>query len=178
MTTIYAAPCGDLLLGDYQGRICFCEWATVDRLDCLRRRVINTLGVGFVKGETAAIDLACRELDEYFAVKRHSFDLPLTFVGTVFQKTVWKIVSEIPYGSTVSYLDVASSIGNPAAVRAVANAVAANILSVLVPCHRVIGNDMSLTGYAGGHEAKRMMLNLEGALPPQLFQTPSPESRD
>ena len=167
VTRLYASPCGEMLLGDYQGHICFCEWATVNRLDRLRRRVSNTLGVGFVNGETSAKVLACRELDEYFAAKRRTFDLPLLFAGTAFQKRVWNALSEIPYGAPVSYQEVARRVGRPTAVRAVANAVGAKSLSIIVPCHRVIGSDRSLTGYAGGTEAKSMLLRLEQALAPQ-----------
>lgn len=170
VTRLYASPCGEMLLGDYQGRICFCEWATDERCNRLRRRFSKAsfpdLG-GFVNGETAAIVLACRELDEYFAAKRRTFDLPLLFAGTAFQKTVWNALSEIPYGATVSYQEVARRVGRPTAVRAVANAVGANSLSIIVPCHRVIGSDRSLTGYAGGTEAKNMLLRLEQALAPQ-----------
>ena len=101
------------------------------------------------------------QLDEYFARQRTSFDIPLLFAGTDFQKRVWNTLLEIPYGQTVSYGELAKRIGKPAAVRAVANAIGANAISVIVPCHRVTGSDHTLTGYGGGIAAKRMLLALE-----------------
>ena len=104
---------------------------------------------------------AARQLDEYFARQRREFDVPLLLVGTDFQKTVWRELLKIPFGVTFSYGDMARRIGKPGAVRAVANANGANSISVFVPCHRVIGSDNSLTGYGGGLDAKRMLLELE-----------------
>ena len=92
------------------------------------------------------------------------FDVPLLFVGTEFQKTVWNFLLTIPFGKTISYGEMARQIGLPKAVRAVANANGANSISIFAPCHRVIGSDRSLTGYGGGLEAKRLMLELDGVL--------------
>ncbi len=111
---------------------------------------------------------ARRQLDEYFAVKRERFDLGLAFKGTEFQQQVWTTLSRIPYGRTCSYGEIAQRIGRPKAVRAVGLANGANPLPIVVPCHRVIGADGSLTGYGGGMLAKRMLLELEAALPVQL----------
>ncbi len=88
----------------------------------------------------------------------------MIFVGTEFQKSVWRRLTEIPYGATVSYMELSCGLGNPQAVRAVARANGANALSVIVPCHRVIGSNGSLTGYAGGLDAKEFLLRLEGAV--------------
>ena len=90
--------------------------------------------------------------------------MPLLFVGTDFQKTVWNELLKIPFGTTVSYGEMARRIGMPKAVRAVANANGANAISILAPCHRVIGSDHSLTGYGGGLDVKRALLELEGIL--------------
>jgi len=94
------------------------------------------------------------QLDEYFGRKRTAFDIPLFFVGTDFQKTVWKELLNIPYGMTLSYGDLSRKLGNPKAIRAVAAANGANPISILVPCHRVIGSDRKLVGYGGGIPAK------------------------
>lgn len=102
-----------------------------------------------------------RQLDEYFAKERKEFDLPLMFVGTGFQKSVWNALLSIPYGKTESYGALAARLGRPTAVRAVAGANGANAISIIVPCHRVIGSDHSLTGYGGGIEAKKYLLELE-----------------
>ncbi len=106
---------------------------------------------------------AKRQLDEYFAGRRKTFDLPLAPNGTLFQHRVWQALRAIPYGETQSYADIARRIGNPKAVRAVGAANGANPLSIVVPCHRVIGADGSLTGYGGGLPRKRKLLALEQA---------------
>lgn len=101
------------------------------------------------------------ELEEYFAGKRKHFDLPLEGEGTDFQKKVWKELENIPYGETRTYGEVAKMINNPKAVRAIGMANHNNPILILVPCHRVIGADGSLTGYAAGIEAKRYLLEFE-----------------
>lgn len=104
------------------------------------------------------------QLEEYFSGKRIDFDLPLKTEGTEFQSKVWKELRAIPYGETRSYQDVATSIGNQKAVRAIGQANKANKLPIIIPCHRVIGKDQSLTGYAGTRiNIKRELLLLEGA---------------
>jgi methylated-DNA-[protein]-cysteine S-methyltransferase len=105
------------------------------------------------------------QLVEYFAGRRTSFDVPLALEGTEFQRTVWRALQDIPYGETMSYGELARRIDKPGAVRAVGLANGRNPVAVIVPCHRVIGADGSLTGYGGGLERKRTLLELEGVLP-------------
>lgn len=107
---------------------------------------------------------AAVQIGEYFAGRRAHFDLPLDLHGTAFQQAVWRALCGIDAGATQSYAGLARSIGTPQAVRAVGAAVGRNPVSVIVPCHRVVGTDGSLTGYAGGLERKRALLTLEGAL--------------
>lgn len=108
---------------------------------------------------------AIAQLDEYFAGTRDHFDMPLDLQGgTAFQQSVWQALLRIPPGGTTSYGSLSQSIGKPAAVRAVGAAVGRNPVSIVVPCHRVLGSDGSLTGYAGGLERKSALLQLEGAL--------------
>ena len=110
------------------------------------------------------------QLKEYFAGKRTQFDVPLDLSsGTEFQQAVWKVLLAIPQGDTTSYGDVSQRIGNPAAVRAVGAAVGRNPVSIIVPCHRVVGANGSLTGYAGGLDRKTALLKLEGALQEHTF---------
>jgi methylated-DNA-[protein]-cysteine S-methyltransferase len=109
------------------------------------------------RDDTAFDDLR-RQLGEYFAGARHDFDLPLNATGTPFQKRVWAALCEIPYGETASYGQTAEAIGAPTASRAVGLANGQNPISIVVPCHRVIGANGSLTGYGGGLEAKRWLL--------------------
>ena len=99
-----------------------------------------------------------RQLDEYFAGRRRAFELPLAPEGTAFQLATWQALRAIPYGTTISYAELARRVGKPEAVRAVGAANGANPLPIVVPCHRVIGNDGSLTGYAGGLAAKQWLL--------------------
>ena len=106
-------------------------------------------------------DLAARQLSEYFEGTRKGFDFPIRFTGTDFQKSVWKQLMLIPYGQTRTYGDIAAAIGNPGAARAVGMACNRNPLWIAVPCHRVLGQNRNLTGYAGGLDAKQFLLELE-----------------
>lgn len=106
---------------------------------------------------------AAAQIAEYFAGKRRVFDVPLDFRGTDFQRSVWQALLAIPYGETRSYAEIARQIGRPGASRAVGAANGRNPLSIIAPCHRVIGTNGTLTGFAGGLEAKRMLLDLEAA---------------
>lgn len=161
MVQRYHSPCGDLLLGSFGGRLCLCDWAEERPRDTVDRRLKKILRADYVEATSDVIREASLQLDEYFAGRRSQFDIPLLFTGTDFQKKVWRRLLEIPYGNTVSYGDLSKSLGCPASVRAVANANGANAISVFIPCHRVIGIDGSLTGYAGGLGAKKVLLDLE-----------------
>jgi methylated-DNA-[protein]-cysteine S-methyltransferase len=113
------------------------------------------------------LEATASQLAEYFAGDRRDFDLPLAPAGTPFQKSVWRALQAIPFGELCSYRDIAEHIGKPSAVRAVGAANGRNPLPIVVPCHRVIGSDGSLTGFAGGLDTKRALLALEGSLPPE-----------
>lgn len=109
-----------------------------------------------------------RQLDEYFSGRRTAFELPLDFRGTEFQRSVWAALVTIPFGETRSYADIARALGRPTATRAVGAANGRNPISIVAPCHRVIGKDGSLTGFAGGLAGKRFLLDLEQRLKPPL----------
>ena len=111
--------------------------------------------------ETELINKTYKELDEYFRGKRKTFDIPLKIEGTEFQKKVWNELLEIPYGETRSYLDIAKRVGNPKASRAVGMANHNNKTIIIIPCHRVIGSNKKLIGYAGGLDVKEKLLKLE-----------------
>ena len=113
------------------------------------------------------LDAPCRQLDEYFAGRRRRFELPLAPRGTAFQLAVWQALQQIPFGQTRCYGALAEAIGRPRAVRAVGAANGANPIAIIIPCHRVIGRDGSLTGYAGGLARKALLLQLEGVQSPQ-----------
>jgi len=114
--------------------------------------------------DAAALAPALTQLREYFSRTRREFDLPLDVRGTAYQRAVWAEVARIPYGATTTYGEIARRIGRPGAARAVGGAVGANPISIVIPCHRVIGARGALTGYGGGLEVKAALLRLEGAL--------------
>jgi len=116
---------------------------------------------GFIKAETPLIQKAAAQIKEYFEGKRTQFKLPLVMHGTEFQMAVWQALQKIPYGETRSYKEIAASIGRPKAVRAVGMANNRNPISIIVPCHRVIGHDGKLVGYGGGLPLKQHLLELE-----------------
>jgi methylated-DNA-[protein]-cysteine S-methyltransferase len=113
-----------------------------------------------------------RQFGEYLAGERTAFDVPTSAVGDTFQQRVWTLLKGIPYGETTTYGELARDLGDPALARAVGRAVGSNPLSVIVPCHRVVGKDGKLTGYAGGLERKRFLLELEGL--PVAITEPAP----
>lgn len=160
----YKSPCGVLMLGSFEEKLCLCDWQTEKHREHVDKRLKRMLQAEFEEGTSEIIDYAEKQLDEFFAKKRKNFDMPLLFVGTDFQKAVWRFLLKIPFSKTISYKDMARQIGMPKAVRAVANANGANSISIFAPCHRVIGSDHSLTGYGGGLDAKRFLLNLEGVI--------------
>lgn len=158
----YDSPCGTLVLGTFENSLCMCDWRqNLPHHERVCGRLARLLGVEFGQGSSAVMEQAVMQLDEFFSGKRHEFDVPLFLAGTAFQKRVWNELLRIPYGHAASYGDIARRLGVPESVRAVANAVGANAISIFVPCHRVVGSDGSLTGYAGGLQAKRMLLELE-----------------
>ena len=113
------------------------------------------------------LDQVCRQLDEYFAGRRQRFEVRLAPQGTAFQQAVWQALQAIPFGHTRCYSDLAAAIARPKAVRAVGAANGANPIAIIIPCHRVIGRDGSLTGYAGGLLRKALLLKLEGTQLPE-----------
>ncbi len=115
----------------------------------------------FQQEKTKLIEETFFQLNAYINGNRKTFQIPLHFCGTTFQKKVWEALLEIPYGETKSYQEIAEKIGNPKALRAVGNAIHGNPIAIVVPCHRVIGKNHKLVGYAGGIHRKEILLNLE-----------------
>lgn len=158
----YIAPCGGLALGSFQDKLCLCNWLNEKHPGRVGKRLQAGLHARYELQASDITQEAARQLDAYFQGQRKSFDMPLLFVGSHFQESVWQMLLEIPYGQTISYGEMARRIGMPKAVRAVANANGANAISIFAPCHRVIGSDRSLTGYGGGLDTKKFLLALEG----------------
>lgn len=152
--TTYPSPVGTLKLVASDAGLAAILWEN-DRDD----RV--PLGAMAQQSDHPVLVETKRQLDEYFAGARSRFDLPLDFRGTPFQKSVWAALLTIPAGQTRSYAQIAAQIGRPNACRAVGAANGKNPISIVAPCHRVIGSDGSLTGFAGGLEGKKFLLELE-----------------
>jgi methylated-DNA-[protein]-cysteine S-methyltransferase len=150
--TVIDSPVGDLTVVAADGAITGLYFATHLRAPA-RDAIGDHTDDGF--GEVT------RQLGEYFAGARTVFDLPLAPVGNEFQQRVWALLTTIPYGETRSYGDLAKALGDPGLAQAVGSANGRNPISIIVPCHRVVGADGSLTGYAGGLDRKRYLLELE-----------------
>ncbi|MCM1319430.1 MAG: methylated-DNA--[protein]-cysteine S-methyltransferase [Muribaculaceae bacterium] len=182
----YNSPCGTLLVGVYEDKLCLCDWieskkhaSNIKRLTDMLHTCFTIIAVSDASEQLLnepVLQRAKDQLDEYFGGVRLTFDLPLLLVGTPFRQSVWRAIAAISYGQTVSYSVLANGLGKrpseqtttqavlgnrAAGARAVASAVAANPISIFVPCHRVIAADGSLTGYAGGLDAKAFLLDLE-----------------
>ena len=154
-------PWGELVLGAFDGQLCLCDWRLRKRRAAVDARVQKKLSAEFVQRDNPVLEAARRELRQYFAHERKTFDVPLMLVGSAFQQRVWRALLEIPFGQTTSYLALAETIADRNSVRAVAAANGANGLSIFVPCHRVIGSNGDLVGYAGGLRTKADLLGLE-----------------
>ncbi len=152
---LMSSPVGQLTLVARDGKLSAILWET-ERANRVR------LGQLYEAPESPVLLETERQLQEYFAGTRHQFELELDFAGTDFQKQVWQALLTIPFGETRSYSQIAQQIGNPKAVRAVGAANGRNPISIIAPCHRVIGASGGLTGFAGGLEAKQYLLALEG----------------
>ncbi len=157
----FNSSCGLFVLASFGDKLCLCDWSNNPCAERNKRRIERYLNASFTIETTSVLEEAKRQLDGYFAGNRKAFTIPLHLVGTDFQQQVWNELLNIPYGATISYKEIAQNIGKPKAVRAVAGAIGANGISILIPCHRVIGSDKSLTGYAGGLKAKKMLLQIE-----------------
>jgi len=152
---------GTMIAGATDKGICMLEFADYKLLTTELKQLETFLKAPLVQGESVLFDRLREQLEAYFKRERREFDIPLDLVGTDFQKKVWLGLLQIPYGRTTTYGKQAELLGMPAAVRAVANANGKNKVSILLPCHRVIGADGTLTGYGGGIWRKRKLLELE-----------------
>ncbi|TAL33179.1 MAG: bifunctional transcriptional activator/DNA repair protein Ada [Spirochaetes bacterium] len=160
-TTRITTPLGPMLAGSGAGGICLLEFVDRRMLETQVARLSRRFRARFMPGVTAHLAQLQKEMDEYFAGARTNFDVPLETAGTPFQELVWNALRGIPYAQTVSYGELARRIGRPRAMRAVARANGDNRIAIIIPCHRVIGMDGTLTGYGGGLWRKRHLIDLE-----------------
>ena len=157
-------PLGTMIACANENGICMLEFSDRKALPTELKEISKHFDVNIVQGENPHFKTLEKELEEYFEGKLKDFTVPLAPVGTDFQKKVWKILRTIPYGTTRTYQQQADILGNPKAVRAVANANGLNKISIIIPCHRVIGSNGTLTGYGGGIWRKQKLLELEKAI--------------
>lgn len=164
-----STPTGRMRLAATDSALVLSDWPDVEGADRIlskiQKRLEATLNDEEPQDATVighpVLRQTAHELQEYFVRKRRVFSLPLKLAGTPFQISVWKALLTVPYGETISYGMLANRIGHPRAVRAVAQAVGANPLGIILPCHRIIGSDGSLTGFGGGLDRKVLLLGLE-----------------
>ncbi len=154
-------PLGPMLAGATEKGICLLEFVDRKMIETQMKKIRKIFNAELIPGKSKYFDDLSNQLSEYFNGKRKNFDVPLITDGTPFQMKVWDALKKIPFGKTVSYEHQAKVIGNPKAVRAVAKANGDNRISILIPCHRVIGKNGKLVGYGGGLSRKQFLLNLE-----------------
>ena len=165
----YASPLGEMLAIASPAGLCLLEFVGQGGVAREQAQVEAARGGTLAKaGANALTEQLGRELAEYFAGQRQRFDVPLDLIGTPFQLRVWQALLAVPYGHTCSYGQQAQHIGQPTATRAVAAANGQNKVSVIVPCHRVIGSNGTLTGYGGGLPRKQWLLSLESGERPLI----------
>ena len=154
-------PYAEFVLGSYDGKLCLCDFRYRKMRETVDNRIQRGLNASFVEQNDDILERTKTQIEEYFLGERSIFDVPLLLVGTDFQKSVWDALAKMKYGETATYLDLALSIGNENAVRAVGNANGANALAIIIPCHRIIGSQGELVGYGGGLSLKKRLLELE-----------------
>ena len=160
-TTTFSTPVGDMIAGATDAGLCLFDYRYRKLMPAIRRRIESGLNDTFEEGNHPLFAELRKELDEYFAGTRQEFSIPVHPIGSDFQQSVWSSLLGIPYGHTVTYMHQAKVYGDEKAIRAIATANGMNCLAIIIPCHRVIGADGSLTGYAGGLPAKRWLLQHE-----------------
>ena len=160
-TTHIDTPIGEMVAGATDSGVCLLDFKYRKQLSTIQQRISSGLNDAFVEDAHPLLDDLRRELDEYFTGKRKQFSLPLQPVGSDFQQRIWTALGGISYGTVATYLQQARVYGDEKAIRAVATANGMNGIAIMIPCHRVIGTNGSLTGYAGGLPAKRWLLDHE-----------------
>jgi len=152
---------GELVLGSFGGKLCLLSFGDKEARRAVDDRIRKKLDATIVARNDEILEKTRNQLDEYLKGNRTEFGIPLLMLGTDFQRKVWRGLMRVPYGATFTYGQVADDIGSPRAARAVGNANAANPISIIIPCHRIIGSGGHLVGYGGGLSLKKWLLRLE-----------------
>jgi methylated-DNA-[protein]-cysteine S-methyltransferase len=159
----YQSPFGSLVIGAFEKKLVLCDWQYRKMRTAIDQRICKQLQADFIEESDVVIEETIQQLQAYFNKQLKVFSIPLNLVGSPFQVKVWNALLHIDYGTTSTYLQQAIKLENKEAIRAVATANGANAISIIVPCHRIIGTDGGLVGYAGGLPTKQKLLALEGA---------------
>jgi methylated-DNA-[protein]-cysteine S-methyltransferase len=162
--TEWKSPVGELILMATEDKLCLCDWKYRKMRASIDKRILVHFKTEVREERNEIINETINQLNDYFDKKRNEFDIALELIGREFQQRVWQELQRISYGKTISYLHLSKNLGDEKAIRAAATANGANGISILIPCHRVIGSDDSLTGYAGGLSAKKKLIQLESKL--------------
>ena len=168
LTTYFKTPVGEVILGSLGEELCLCDWRYRKMREVIDRRIQKRTSAAFEPGNSAVIEETKKQLSAYFSGISKTFNLPVKFVGTEFQQRVWRALMDVPYGTTETYAGLTAKVAEKTAIRAVASANGANAISIIVPCHRIIGSKGELVGYAGGLTAKKQLLRIEGVFASQL----------
>ena len=157
----YKTSYAEFILGAFNDKLCMLDYRYRTKRESIDKRLCTALDAEFIEKDSDVLVQTRKELDEYLRGERRIFNISLLMLGSEFQRSVWEALLKIPYGKTATYLELSKIVGNVKAVRAVANANGANAISIIIPCHRVIGTNGRLTGYAGGLPLKKKLLELE-----------------
>ena len=166
---IVPSPVGEFIAGVTGQGCCLFEFFDRGGMERIRARMEKRYRREMREGSSPLLNEIRKQAEEYFAGARTTFDIPLDQKGTAFELQVWRALTTIPYGTTISYGELATRLGKPGASRAVGRANGANCIPIIIPCHRVIEANGSLRGYGGGLWRKRFLLELEGAIPKPMF---------
>ncbi|MGM5631149.1 methylated-DNA--[protein]-cysteine S-methyltransferase [Apibacter raozihei] len=149
---------GELVIGSFNNQLCLCDWRYRKRRESIDLRIKKFLKAEYKEDSSQIIEATIQQLVEYSNKERTSFELPLLLCGTDFQKSVWEELNKVAYGKTETYLGLAKKMKNEKGIRAIASANGANAISIIIPCHRIIGSNRELIGYAGGLPIKKQLL--------------------
>ena len=157
----YKTKIGELILGSFNNKLCLLDFRYRKMRTTIDNRIKTGLKAYFVEQDDEILEKTRKQIDEYLHGERNNFDIPLLMVGTDFQKSVWNALLRVSYGTTSTYSQLAIDINKDKSVRAIASANGANAISLIIPCHRIIGKNGELVGYGGGLAVKKRLIQLE-----------------
>ena len=157
----YKTKIGELILGSFKNKLCLLDFRYRKMRNVVDQRLQSGFKTNYIEKDNKLLQKTRKQIDQYLSGKRKEVKIPISMVGTDFQRQVWKALTTVKYGETTSYSDLAKKINNPKAVRAVASANGANSIGLIIPCHRIIESNGGLGGYGGGLPVKKRLLKIE-----------------